>query len=772
MPSSAIPLRKSLSYRQAKNTVIVAFILGVIFSSVQIGLDYFSLRNEMNISVNKALTTANRAAYHAAYNIDENGALQITRGLVSNPQIILAAITDNFGNALGSAHNPDQPATSPFTRWLFGNVETLELELIDEGVNAEVIGTLRVEVDPAISATTFIRRALVVLISGLLSNLLLALILIAVFYFTLTKSILYASSRLQKGTTNERIPLPDSHRQDEFGVLINGFNEHLEIINAQHQQIIETNTNLEKLVQTRTQQLHEKNRELDLEKTAALQASQAKSDFLAMMSHEIRTPMNGILGMTQLLSSQNKDRGLREYIEAILDSGKSLLALINTVLDYSKYEKSQLSFEHIPFNPHRLVNSIIFLLSASAEKKHILLSADIDSEIPETLGGDPDKLRQVLLNLISNAVKFTTQGSVKVQVSQVRDADGALTLTFSVIDTGIGIPDSAKTQIFDPFTQAGASISRQFGGTGMGLSICKQIVSQQHGNIDFESEADKGSHFWFSLPFTEMTEDLSYEVHETPGHETPPLRILVVDDVSINQKLAKGQLEAEKHLVLLANNGAEAIEIIQQDTVDVVLMDLHMPVMDGITATQKIRQLGKASIANTPVIGITANISEQRKKDCLAAGMNAVTTKPIEANHLYQLLAEVIDPETLKKRTESQPSSLKTIEITLIEQHYRNLGSETLRDLYSEAQDSSNGRIKSLHQALEEGDLGSLEEHAHALAGMCANFGLPSLREMASNIETAAADKDIAKTAEYLQGIDKLEKQTFDNLNTFFNELE
>lgn len=764
MTSNPVAIRNSLSYQQAKYTVITAFLIGVIFSSLQIALDYSSLRDELSTSVADILTTAKRSALHAAYNLDESSALQISRGLVSNPAISQASIFDNLGNLLGSASKENPPPISPASRWLFGDQKRIEQPLLSPESYDPVVGKLLVVIDPAITSDTFIQRSSVVLLSGIVRNFILALVLIAVFYFTLTKAIVIASSRLSKDHQNQRITIPASHTRDEFGMLINAFNNHLDIIEQQHRQIIDTNNNLELLVDKRTRQLDGKNRELDKEKNSALEASQSKSDFLAMMSHEVRTPMNGILGMANLLEKSLQEDSTTpgqqsDCIHAILDSSNSLLSLLNSVLDYAKYESGSLEFEHTAFDLRRLVNGIVFLLSASAEKQQNLLSVELDEEIPAYLCGDPEKLRQVLLNLINNAIKFTQQGDIRLKISVDNRFEDSLRLAFSVSDTGIGISQQAQEKIFEPFTQASSSISRRYGGSGLGLTICQQIIEQQSGEISVTSRQGSGSTFSFKLDLiaTQAPEVMAVEKPEIM--DLPALNILVVDDVVINQKLLKGQLENDLHRVVIANNGSEALEILQLNPTDLILMDLYMPVMDGLEATRRIR--ADETTADIPIIGITAHVSPQKNQDCLEAGMNMLTTKPLDADKLRHLMGQLLHAQQLTGAPSNTTEQKGLLNLNLVEEHRNALGADKFTSLYQEAIASSQARIGTIEEALDNNDHQSIESHAHALAGLCANFGFNQLRASAIRLENSAKRKESQRLQPLVEEIIQNAQQTF-----------
>jgi len=403
-------------------------------------------------------------------------------------------------------------------------------------------------------------------------------------------------------------------------------------------------------------------KEIDESSGAAEEAVRAKGEFLATMSHEIRNPMNGILGMTQLALETDLTAQQREYLDAARSSSESLLTLVNDLLDFSKMEADRFQLAPDRFSLRSELKSIFLPFHLQAQEKDVGFSYDVDNDVPDQLIGDAGRLRQVIVNLTGNALKFTEAGLIAVQVSCQSKTDEEISLGISVRDTGIGIPDDRLPTLFERYTQVDPSTAARYGGTGLGLAISKQLVELMGGEIGAKSEAGRGSTFFFTVrvkrPRPEMVTDVSSKASEPGGGSCRPLNILLADDDRVNQRVALGVLEKHGHRVTAVNTGAEAVTQIRQNRFDVVLMDLEMPIMDGVSATKKIRAWESANgHPRITIIAMTGRTIDCEWDKCRKAGMNDFLTKPIDVSVLRETIERAVDRAPSDLRSADAPES-------------------------------------------------------------------------------------------------------------------
>ncbi|MET1081257.1 MAG: ATP-binding protein [Pseudomonas sp.] len=761
-----ITLTQRLSYKQASLTVLVAFILGTLLSIVQVGIDYASEDASIDREIRALLEVSHNPAARIAYNIDAELAQELVLGLLRSPAVISAEILDNSGMTLASVSRPrTESRYRIFSDSLFGASRRFEDPLFVNHAPQEALGLLRLEVDTYAFGSHFLSRALLTLLTGFARSLLLSLILLVLFYFMLTKPLVGViralSERDLRNPTRQTLPCPPGHERDEIGTLVQVANQQLVSIAEEIEQrrgaedrLTQYLNELENIVSARTTELKAtnarltlSNQHLEVARSTALDMAQARSSFLANMSHEIRTPLNGLLGMLALALDGPLNTEQRQQLLIAHDSGKVLVELLNDILDLSKFEAGQLQLERIPFDLGLLVEETANLLSQNATTA-VELTCLIDQQMPAMVLGDPTRVRQIVSNLLSNALKFTRLGRVDVRVNA--HAEG---VRIVVRDTGIGIPEEAQARIFQPFAQAGAGITRQYGGTGLGLALTRRLCEAMHGQLSLYSEEGFGSQFCAELPLlghapairlpamsgrvvglstasSGLSEllatllpswGLTYLRYDTnaalqgleadllisdcpqclldirpelampvllvtaygsflageqaaalapleqlarplaraalyqairrvllPDHEqisAPTLiaqrvrrqaKVLLVEDNPVNQLVAKGMLSKLGCEVLVAAHGAEALSSLEQTSVDLVLMDCNMPVMDGYEASRRIRQSGRWP--DLPIIALTANALPDERERCRAAGMNDYLAKPFRREELEALL--------------------------------------------------------------------------------------------------------------------------------------
>lgn len=481
---------------------------------------------------------------------------------------------------------------------------------------------------------------------------------------------------------------------------------------------------------------------------AALGAARARAAFLANMSHEIRTPLSGIVGTANLLAETELDHDQRSYLETLQKSIGQLMETVNDILDYSKIEAGKFSLNSVEFSLRGLVKDVFELFRVAAARKNLRLRSEVAESIPDRLRGDAVRLRQILTNFLSNAVKFTSRGSIRLAVRSMDSAASSVILRFEVADTGIGIRPDERERLFRPFEQADLSTARRFGGTGLGLAICREITEMMGGEIGFESEPDQGSVFWFTVrldavarPEAATTRDSDSRDHGFESFEGS-LRVLVVDDDEVNREITAKLLEFLGHRAELAVNGADAVGKCAAGQYDLVLMDLQMPGMDGFeAATEIVASTG----ADMKIVALTAFSADSEEAKCLAAGMRGCLRKPVTKDDLRELIGRIFGaPRTdgnldlkgdLGQHSFSDRIAPETLR-SFLAIEARGEG-DFIREIITIFCDSAEEQLGILHGGLAARDSDLSLKCAHRLKGSSANVGLVLLTEQFSKLETA-----------------------------------
>jgi len=500
-------------------------------------------------------------------------------------------------------------------------------------------------------------------------------------------------------------------------------------------------------------------------------AVKSKQQFLSNMSHEIRTPMNAIIGFTTVLLKAEPTEKQKEYLKAIKVSGDTLIVLINDILDLAKVEAGKMTFEQKPFKIAASISAMLHLFETKIQEKNLELVKEFDSKIPKVLVGDPTRLHQIVLNLVSNAIKFTTKGKITVNVRMLKEEEKAVVIEISVTDTGIGIPEDKIDSIFEVFEQASFGTSRLYGGTGLGLSISKQLVESQGGSIGVTSKVNEGSTFSFILKFQKTTAEIEPEVKQVElDSEVRSLKVLVVEDIALNQLLMKTLLDDFGFEIDIVGNGKLAIEKMYDNTYDIILMDLQMPEMNGFEATEYIRNTMNSKI---PIIALTADVTTVDVAKCKAVGMNDYLAKPVDEKILYsKIISLVKKPSGLKADNTgmgaaTQGKGLKYVDLSYLTQRTKS-DPKLMMELISSYLEQTPPLISAMKKGLHEKDWNLLQGAIHK---MIPSFSIMGISKDFENI-ARRVQENINNIQEQAEGLPGLVSELEDACVKACNELE
>ncbi|WP_282109526.1 ATP-binding protein [Shewanella algicola] len=732
----------------------IALIVITIISTSLINQQYeiTQQKAQQNLTVLSDIVASNSLA--AVIFNDPSSAQKTLSALIAQPDIISAVIYNATGEVFAAYHGKKTADKSTLQAMNSATViKQKQIRLDSVGVHSytplfsegEYLGVLYITDNMNTLSKQLDEYLLLVFTTGVsafFASILVMLWLQSLFTKPLNTLLSVIEQISNKKDYSQRVHI-DSN--DEFSKIADSFNVMIAEVDARGQQLETINHELENRVIDRTFELQQT---LEIAKNANL----AKSEFLAVMSHEIRTPLNGIIGFSDLLYSFELDQDVSNTVQLINESAHTLLLLLNEVLDFSKIDANKVDLDIHEFNLYELVNSTCKSHQAVAEKKHLIFDVDIPPLSQDVFLGDSVRIRQILNNFLSNALKFTRQGGVMIKVRQHIESSDTY-ITFTVKDTGMGIASNKLESIFTPFTQADNSITREYGGTGLGLAICQQLIVLMNGRYGVDSTPNIGSTFWFSIPLvpSRCTVQNKHEEVVSLGHHDAEYRkasALVAEDNVVNQLVVKRLLESLGHSCVIVSNGMEAIAAASEQKFDVIFMDYHMPIVDGIDATETISNLGPTNINHTtPIIALTADIQPNVKRRFREAGAKDTLLKPFTRQNLTEcfnkwVFDEKQSPSSLKDDTD-EPRIFSDGPLNDIIEISPDDSKELVQNIVGIYLQTTPDLINQIMTGVTHNDTDRVFKAAHSLKSSSANLGTMKMQSLASKIERCARNEQL-----------------------------